>query len=481
MRLIGLILYASLLSSIAGNHTNAQEKKVRFSLKTDGASVLSDEFRETMDIPGFSVENKSLDIIASKEYFERFKGMGFDVTLLETQRSGPDAAYLNHDEIAQIINSLSSQYPDIIHVKKIGESLMGRPIYAVRLTAPENIQAKPAVLFNSMHHAREIMTPEVTVDLMIYLATNYNNLEKPWVNEWLENLSIWIVPQVNPDGNKIVWEQDSWWRKNGRAENNRPYGVDLNRNYPYEWGACNGSSGNRSSATFRGDSAGSEPETQALMNFITSENILLDISYHSYSELVIAPYGCQGSYTPEKGVVDEIGQKLASVLERDNGSPGYTYGTGWEILYPVDGDDISWMYQENNTIAYVIEVNSSSQGFQPSYEKWREKTVERQRRGWKYLLHRAMKGPQVRGRITDALTGKPIDGNLKIANVEYHKEKARRSKDGVFYKLLAPGSYDLVFEATGYEPQTISISIGDSPVMWDVAMMPTSLGNKWGF
>lgn len=217
------------------------------------------------------------------------------------------------------------------------------------------------------------------------------------------------------------------------------------------------------------------------MNFIKSENILLDISYHSYSELVIAPYGCQGSYTPEKGVVDEIGQKLAEVLERDNGKPGYTYGTGWEILYPVDGDDISWMYQNNNTIGYVIEVNSSSQGFQPSYEKWRDKTVERQRRGWKYLLHRVMKGPQIRGRITDAITGKPIDGNFKIADVEYQKEKARRSKDGVFYKLLAPGSYDLIFEADGYEPQTISISIGDSPVMWDVAMIPASLGNEWGF
>ncbi|PJE59678.1 MAG: hypothetical protein COU85_02355, partial [Candidatus Portnoybacteria bacterium CG10_big_fil_rev_8_21_14_0_10_44_7] len=87
MRLIGFVLCVSFFSAMAASHTNAQEKKVRFSIKTDGVAVLSDDFRETMDIPGFSTEDKSVDVIASQEYFERLRDLGFDVKLIETQRS----------------------------------------------------------------------------------------------------------------------------------------------------------------------------------------------------------------------------------------------------------------------------------------------------------------------------------------------------------------------------------------------------------
>ena len=70
---------------------------------------------------------------------------------------------------------------------------------------------------------------------------------------------------LNVDGNNIVWTTDNMWRKNARGQGNNVYGVDLNRNYSYAWNSCNGSSGSTSSETYRGASAASEPETQALM------------------------------------------------------------------------------------------------------------------------------------------------------------------------------------------------------------------------
>lgn len=465
-RYIGLLILGLIFSS------SADAQKVRFKLQAPEDGISIQGINENYDIPGISMEENTVDFVSDLDYYQELKDMGYPVELLEVQRA-PDEEYLNPTEILEIISEVTEEYPELTHVRKIGTSLEGRPIYAVRVSLKdESVAFKPTILFNSMHHAREIMTTEVTTDMLRYLTENYYNDETPWVQEWVDNLAIWIVPQVNPDGNQIVWENDSWWRKNARGDEWGRWGVDLNRNYPYEWGACNGSSGSKRSQTYRGPQPGSEPETQALMNLVKSENMVIDVSYHSYSELVIAPYGCHGAYTPEKFIVDSIGKELAERLEKDTGRGHYTYGTGWEILYPVDGDDISWMYQDVNTIAYVIEVNSSRQGFQPSYSRWRDVTVKRQRQGWFYLLNRLMAGPQVRGFVLDASTGDPIKAELRVEGIDYSDERPRQTNRGVYYKMLTPGSYELTFNAVGYEPQTISVSLGEEPVELNVELFP---------
>ena len=160
------------------------------------------------------------------------------------------------------------------------------------------------------------------------------------------------------------------WRKNARGG----YGVDINRNYPYAWNSCNGSSSSRYAQDFHGDSAASEPETQVMMEYVRSVHPVISISYHSYSEIVIYPYGCSGQHTETKAVVEKIGKELASKLKTDDGKDTYTAGTAPDLLYSVDGGDIDWLYAVGQVIPFVIEVNSSSQGFQPSYSRWRDKT-----------------------------------------------------------------------------------------------------------
>ena len=92
----------------------------------------------------------------------------------------------------------------------------------------------------------------------------------------MDNRELYIVSIVNPDG--MVYNEQTnpngggMWRKNRRYNGGGSYGVDPNRNYPFEWYG-GGSSSDPNSETYRGPSPGSEPEVQALMDFINSQRV----------------------------------------------------------------------------------------------------------------------------------------------------------------------------------------------------------------
>jgi hypothetical protein len=310
---------------------------------------------------------------------------------------------------------------------------------------------RPAILFNSMHHAREVMTPEVAIDIIDYLLLNYASNSK--VEHWLTDFQIWVVPMLNVDGNNKVWSGDSMWRKNARGG----YGVDINRNYPYKWGGCNGSSGSRSSDTYRGESAGSEPETQTLMNLVSQLKPVFNISFHSYSEMVLYPYGCQGQKTPQHTLIASLGEQMGKSI-------GYIYGTPWEILYGVDGGDVDWMFATHQVIPYVIEVSSRSEGFQPSYSQWREKTVQRVRPAWIRLLDR-MDESSISGTIE--LASNQTNQQSTMADVEVvlrsvkGGEFAHRAKStGQFFIPALAGDYILEIRKQANILRSMSVTIG---------------------
>src|SRR5690606_31153250 len=120
-------------------------------------------------------------------------------------------------------------------------------------------ETKPVVYFNAMHHAREVMTAEVALDIIKTLTEGASDNAE--IVGWLEKYRIVVLPQVNPDGNQIVHTTDNMWRKNAQGNTSSTWGVDLNRNYPAYFNHCDGSSGSKNSQTYRGTHAASEPET----------------------------------------------------------------------------------------------------------------------------------------------------------------------------------------------------------------------------
>lgn len=409
-----------------------------------------------IDIAGVDVKTDVVDVLITDGDFERLKEAGIEFSVKEVKgvSRGPDEEYQTPEEVESYLRRYHERYPELTKLVSIGRSLEGRDIWALKISdnAAERELEEPAHLFNSMHHAREVMGPEVGLDIIEQLLGSYTKDKQ--VERWVNNNEIWVMPMFNVDGNNKMWNEDAWWRKNVRGG----YGVDLNRNYPAGWDSCNGSSGWRWSQTYRGESPASEPETKAMMDFIRDIRPVFDISYHSYSELVIYPYGCEPRRTQTKEVVEPIGKKVASLLD-------YTPGTAWETLYNADGGDIDWMYQAYQVIPFVIELNSSRQGFHPDYHKWRDKTVQRNRAGWRYLLERAH-GSGVRGRLT--AEGKAVpEFDLEVYKTSNGKKTLFQNyvghKTGAFHLVLNPGKYELRFEGAG-AVANVKVEVGDELV-----------------
>lgn len=386
-----------------------------------------------LDLAGIDIKNKSADVVINQAELKQLEDLGFNVSvsMSTSVMRAPDAQYKNPEEIEHILKDYHDRYPDLTQLKIVGKSLQGRSIWAIKISQKAIVHnpSKPAVLFNGMHHAREVMGPEIALDIIETLLGNYGKDTK--ITHWVDSNEIWVLPMFNVDGNNIVWTNDNMWRKNAREN----YGVDINRNYPYAWGSCNGSSDYKSAQDYRGASAGSEPETKVMMNLVKEIRPVFDISYHSYSELVIYPMGCEGKHTPNADVVEKIGKEMGSKL-------GYTAGTAWETLYPVDGSDIDWMYAEYQVIPYVIEVNSSSDGFQPDYSK-RAPTVELNRKAWQLLLDR-LDGAGIRGSVSKQ------DAAVSEFNIKVQKKKGEIYSDYMNYRGNADGTYNLIVNPGDY-------------------------------
>ncbi len=418
------------------------------------------------DIAGIDYDKKIVDVsVLNIDAIANLKKTGIPFEILESKvlksASALDEEYHNPEDVESKLKELVDGFPEIAKLTSIGQSVEGRDIWAVKISdnVEEHELGEPAILFNSMHHSRELMTTEVALDIVERLLTGYNSDDKS--THWIDSNEIWVVPQVNPDGNHKVWSGSEMWRKNVSGS----FGVDLNRNYPYKWGACNGSSGFMFSDTYRGPSAGSEPETKTIMKLVSNIRPVFDISYHSYSELVLYPYSCEGEHTETANIVEGIGKKLAGLLESDDGRSTYEPGTSWEILYGVDGGDIDWMYNEYGVIPYVVELNSRSAGFHPSYSLV-EPTLEKQAPGWGFLLDR-LDGSSVRGvldtKFVDSSTRLRIEG---LGDNDYgHTHKV--TPEGDFYVILDPGMYSVTLVGSDFDALTQEVTVGAEPLLVD--------------
>ncbi len=269
-------------------------------------------------------------------------------------------------EMVTEITAWESNYPAICDVFTIGTSVEGRPIYAIKISDNVTLDetGETELLYMGNHHARELMSVEIPLMFAEHLLTNYGT--DPVVTAHIDGKEIFFVPMVNPDGHVYVesnhvGDSGSWWRKNRRDNGDGTLGVDLNRNYGFEWGYDDiGSSPTTSAPTYRGSGPFSEPETQVIRDFTNTREFTICLSYHSYGELLIYPWG----YIAENTVDHRTFLKLGELLTETN---GYRAGnSASDILYVVNGDTDDWAYGEqatkNKIFAFTPEVNSRAEG-----------------------------------------------------------------------------------------------------------------------
>ena len=424
------------------------------------------------DVAGINRNSLSVGLVVTADELKKVEALGWPVTIRSTNKDAHAvdalADYTDPQELSAFMDQVVVAYPTLASKAILQGTLFeGQKQYVLHITKNVAVDNdRPSFVFDAQHHAREVMTPEIARDFIDYVTSQYAT--DPQVQRWVDNINIYIVGSVNPDGSMYVFTTDTSWRKNRHPG----CGVDNNRNYPTSWGACNGSSASCADETFRGGAAASEPETQGLMQLTSSVRPFFALSYHSYGEYLMYSYGCNDP--DERSALDEVAQGLNSILPNDAGVTGqYATGPIWSTIYLADGGSIDTQYNQYGAYAYVIEVNSNAEGFQPDYATWRNVTVQRQRTAWKYFLDKTLDGAQIRGTVTDAGTGLPLAANLSLQEITFTHGEAQRHADAKgHYHLLVHtnGTYHVNYSYPGYCSTTLTVPVGTGPQTSDVVL-----------
>ncbi|MEZ5359356.1 MAG: M14 family zinc carboxypeptidase [Candidatus Zixiibacteriota bacterium] len=363
--IVGLLFCVGIVSAAKEIYIQA---KIYIENKADWAEL------KTMGLDIVYRGDNYIEIVTHDEELSRIRELGIKTEIVHEDVSAflrsrlPDKAmgsYRTLSEIYAYIDSIIAENPTLVSNKvKIGETYEGRDLWAFKISDNPNVdEDEPEVLYTSAIHCREVITPEVLMHFINYILNNYGFDHS--LRDLINSRELWFVLVVNPDGyyyNEVTDPNGGgMWRKN-RMPYGGSYGVDLNRNFGYEWGYDDdGSSPSPSSDTYRGPSAFSELETQALRDFALAHNFVISMYYHSYSNLVLWPWGYDEITTPDDDIFSIMGDSLAYYN-------GYDPGPIW-TLYVVNGGTDDWYYGEQSlkpkTFAMSIEVGDYSDNFWP--------------------------------------------------------------------------------------------------------------------
>ncbi len=313
------------------------------------------------------------------------KGIGYEVVIADLAKHyeqqltrgrvnamgfgyGSMGGFYTFNEVLTQLDSLRLLYPNLISVRdSVGRSVQGRAVWAVKIGSSQSA-GKPEVLYTALHHARE---PEGMMSVLYYmwwLLENYaTNPEAAYL---VNHRQQWFIPVVNPDGYEYNRQTNpnggGMWRKNRRDNGGGIYGVDPNRNYGpmYMWNspyAPNGSSLTPSSETYRGTAPFSEPENQAIDNFMRAHNIKTCLNYHTYGNYLIYPYGYLVRENPDSLIYRDWAYDMTAVNRFTNGTDMQT------VNYSTRGVSDDYMYGDTTKPrTYTMTPEVGTTGFWPT-------------------------------------------------------------------------------------------------------------------
>ncbi len=507
-----LVLLVLPLAPLAGPGSADTTPAAVYRLRVFADAAARDRLeRDGYDVAGHALREGWVEVIADAAARARLEEYGYRVEVIEAraargpllQGSGgrasgtvpganaapgvdaplPDTRYADPAEVEAFLDQTVAAHPSIARKFAIGTSREGRTIWALLVSDNAALdEDEPSILFNAAHHAREVMTPEIAMDIVTRLTEGYG--VDPDMTRRVDAYQVLVVPVVNPDGVHRVHATDDFWRKNVRDNDangtiDGQDGVDLNRNYEWGWGnQCQGSSSALSSETYRGPSEGSEPETRAMLALGRAYTPVFDVEYHSYAEAVYYAMSCDPRFAPtlttvpgDGSIARVVGEDFAARIVQADGEPGYDpapYGSR------VDGTGRDQQYHEAGTISFVVEVNNGAEGgFAPDYVTWRDPTVQGHRAAWEWLIDR-IDGPAIGGHVRDAASGLPVAADVTLDQLRLPdgKRLTSRADTGRFHLVVVPGAYTLRVRAPGYAEAAVPVNVGDVASRVDVELTP---------
>ena len=308
--------------------------------------------------------------------------------------------YKTYQETEHFLQQVVSEHPDLFKVQSIGKTHEQRDIMLITVSFDvDNAESKPALLYTGTIHAREWIGNELAVKFIEYVVDNYEY--NPQLIDILNSNTLYMVPCLNPDGFEYSMKHFSFWRKNRRLNHDGTYGVDLNRNFSYGFPG----SKNTSSNVYSGPKAFSEPETQAIKQFVDShENITIALDYHSQGNVFFPAHKFSHEAEPEGTDLNMLCANMARKIYKVTGRK-YGIHRGKPPTNLVGGSGREYYYSRG-ILATVVEVGTRNI---PDYMQNMTESIHENIPAIQYALSEAVNySPLAPKRITE----------LNILNIE---------------------------------------------------------------
>jgi murein tripeptide amidase MpaA len=390
-----------------------------------------------------SVSGKSVEIVLTPLTIDWFISEQFDFTIIERpdSKSVITAAdlkqamewesYPSYTQYDSIMRSFANTYPALCLLDTIGTSIYGKLILVLKIS--DNVtedEDEPETFYSSSIHGDETGGFILMLRLADYLLKNYSTNSR--ARNLVDNLELWINPLANPDG---TYRTSNTISSPVRANAN---GYDLNRNFP-----------DPSTSPTR------QKETLDMIKFMREHNFVISANFHSGEEVVNYPWDRWSRLHADNDWFYNVSRKYADTVHLHAASGymdflenGVTNGYDWYAIY---GGRQDFTTYELHGREVTIELHNSY--VTPSGQLnllWQY--------NWRSLLgylENALYG--IHGKVKNAVTGDPVTAKVFINGHDKDSSHVYSEKlDGSFVRLLAPGSWDLVFTAFGYLETTVN-------------------------
>jgi carboxypeptidase T len=297
-------------------------------------------------------------------------------------------------ELAAHLDGVVAAHPQIARKFSIGKSYEGRDIWALKISDNVTLdEDEPEVVIVAQIHAREWVSQSLALYIIELLTRGYGT--DPRITQIVDGAEIFVVPTLNPDGaeHDLGGSAPRSWRKNRQPiKGSTSVGIDLNRNFGFNWACCGGGSNNPPNDKYRGWSPWVAPEVVAYRDFVNSrvvggrQQLALSLTFHSAGEMVLWPYAYTKAALPKTMSADDYAGMAAlgrALADRN----GYRPMQGSK-LYVADGDHDDWLYYQHRVFALTFELAPFAKRYYPTAA---EATAEasRNREAVLYFLEQA--------------------------------------------------------------------------------------------
>jgi hypothetical protein len=345
--------------------------------------------------------------------------------------------YPTYQGYLDMMNQFATTYPNLCTIVNIGTTVQGRQLLFAKLSANvNNEENEPEAMYASSMHGDETTGYVLMLRLINYLLSNYGT--DPEATNILNNMEVWICPLSNPDG--------SYHSGNNSVNGSTRYnanGVDLNRNFP------DPADGNHP------DGNAWQPETIAMMNFISAHSFTISANFHGGAEVVNYPWDTWSRLHADDSWFINISRAYADTVhahavsgymtDLDN---GITNGYAW---YRVAGGRQDYCNYWKGDREETIELSHTKllpAGQLPAHWNYNY-------RSFLNFIENTLYG--IRGLVTDASTSAPLAATITVLGHDIDSSRVFTDPNvGDYHRMIAPGTYSLQFSSPGYISQTVN-------------------------